>query len=79
MIVKQILLAATLLLVAFVMEVTRRVVTGDQPTTFLYGNFLWILLFVSAQPPFLRRSATERTFWLSRPIPEADCKRRANG
>ena len=56
MIVKQILLAFTLLIVAFVLEVTRRVVTGDQPTTFSYGYFLWILLFVSAQPPFLSRS-----------------------
>lgn len=56
MIVKQMLLAFFLLVVAFVVEVTRRVITGDQPTTFFYGTFLWILLFVSAQPPFLRHS-----------------------
>ena len=53
MIVKQILLAFALLIVALVLEVMRRIITGDQPTTFFYGNFLWILLFVSAQPPFL--------------------------
>jgi len=61
MIVKQMLLAFFLLLVAFVMEVTRRVITGDQPTTFFYGIFLWILLFVSAQPPFLRHSLRKPT------------------
>lgn len=56
MIVKQIFLAVILLFVAFVMEVTRRIISGEQPYTFFYGHYLWILLFVSAQPPFLSKA-----------------------
>ena len=55
MVIRQVLLAFVLLLVAFVLEVGRRIISGDQPTTFFYGNFLWVLLFFSAQPPFLIR------------------------
>lgn len=56
MIINQMLLAVKLLFVALVMEITRRIVTGDHPTTFFYGNFLWMLLFASAQSPFLSQS-----------------------
>lgn len=56
MIIKQILLAVMLLFVAFVLEVTRRIISGEQPYTFFYGHYLWILLFVSAQPPFLSKA-----------------------
>ena len=56
MIINQMLLAVKLLFVAFALEMTRRIVTGDHPTTFSYGNFLWMLLFASAQAPFLSQS-----------------------
>ena len=56
MIIKQILLAVTLFFVVFVMEITRRIVTGDNTYAFSDVNFLWMLLFASAQSPFFSLS-----------------------